>query len=86
VSDEEVIQRAPNSQALHVTEDKDFGELVYSREMAHAGVLFDTSRRPSPSAQRRGRSRAPERQSTKARPDIIVARRRFLFDFSLDVI
>ncbi len=39
-SDEEVLRRAAGGPAVLVTEDKDFGELVYRRGMAHAGVLL----------------------------------------------
>ena len=40
VSDEDVLRRAAASQAVLVTEDKDFGELVYRRGLSHAGVLL----------------------------------------------
>ena len=40
VSDEVVLQRAADSGAVLVTEDKDFGELVYRRGLSHAGVLL----------------------------------------------
>lgn len=40
VSDEDVLQQAAASVAVLVTEDKDFGELVYRRRQAHAGVLL----------------------------------------------
>ena len=40
VSDEDVLQRAVDSGAMLVTEDKDFGELVYRRRLSHAGVLL----------------------------------------------
>jgi predicted nuclease of predicted toxin-antitoxin system len=39
-SDEEVLRRAADGNAVLVTEDKDFGELVYRRRMAHTGVLL----------------------------------------------
>lgn len=40
VSDEDVLQQATAAASLLVTEDKDFGELVYRRGLAHAGVLL----------------------------------------------
>ena len=40
VSDEDVLRRAAESVAVLVTEDKDFGELVYRRGLSHAGVLL----------------------------------------------
>ncbi|HEX5273526.1 MAG TPA: DUF5615 family PIN-like protein [Gemmataceae bacterium] len=40
VSDEEVLGRAAASGAVLITEDKDFGELVYRRQLSHAGVLL----------------------------------------------
>lgn len=40
VSDEEVLRRAADGGAVLVTEDKDFGELVYRRRLSHAGVLL----------------------------------------------
>ncbi len=40
VSDEEVLMLAVNAGAVLVTEDKDFGELVYRRRLAHSGVLL----------------------------------------------
>ncbi len=40
VSDEDVLQRATDGGAVLVTEDKDFGELVYRRGLSHAGVLL----------------------------------------------
>jgi predicted nuclease of predicted toxin-antitoxin system len=40
VSDEDVLRRATSSGAVLVTEDKDFGELVYRRRLSHAGVLL----------------------------------------------
>lgn len=39
VSDEDVLRRATDGRAVLVTEDKDFGELVY-RRLAHAGVVL----------------------------------------------
>lgn len=38
--DEEVLRQAAADGAVLVTEDKDFGELVYRRGLAHAGVLL----------------------------------------------
>ncbi len=40
VSDEDVLGRAVSIGAVLVTEDKDFGELVYRRGLSHAGVLL----------------------------------------------
>lgn len=38
--DEDVLRRAVASGSVLVTEDKDFGELVYRRGLSHAGVLL----------------------------------------------
>lgn len=40
VSDEDVLRRAADGGAVLLTEDKDFGELVYRRGLSHAGVLL----------------------------------------------
>ena len=40
VSDEEVLRLAVEGGAVLVTEDKDFGELVYRCGLAHSGVLL----------------------------------------------
>lgn len=40
ISDDEVLRRAAVGGAVLVTEDKDFGELVYRRGLTHAGVLL----------------------------------------------
>ncbi len=40
VSDEEVLRLAVATGAVLVTGDKDFGELVYRRGLAHAGVVL----------------------------------------------
>ena len=40
VSDEDVLRRASGGGAVLVTEDKDFGELVHRRGLAHTGVLL----------------------------------------------
>ena len=40
VTDEEVLRFASESDSVLVTEDKDFGELVYRRRLSHAGVLL----------------------------------------------
>ena len=40
ISDEEVLRQANESQALLVTGDKDFGELVYQHRQVHAGVVL----------------------------------------------
>ena len=40
IPDEIVLQRANEHQALLVTQDKDYGELVYRRGLAHLGVIL----------------------------------------------
>jgi len=40
VSDEVVLQHAVQRSAVLITEDKDFGELVYRQGLTHAGVLL----------------------------------------------
>jgi predicted nuclease of predicted toxin-antitoxin system len=40
VPDEEVLRLATADAAVLVTEDKDFGELVYRRRLGHAGVVL----------------------------------------------
>ncbi len=40
VPDEEVLRLATAGGAVLVTEDKDFGELVYRRGLGHAGVVL----------------------------------------------
>src|SRR5438309_500077 len=40
VSDEDVLSRATDANAVLVTEDKDFGELVYRRGLSPSGVLL----------------------------------------------
>ena len=40
ISDEEVLRQANERQALLVTGDKDFGELVYQHRQVHAGVVL----------------------------------------------
>ncbi len=40
VSDDLVLSIANQNNAILVTEDKDFGELVYRRGSAHAGILL----------------------------------------------
>jgi predicted nuclease of predicted toxin-antitoxin system len=40
LSDDEVIDRANSQSALLVTEDKDFGELVYRLRRVHGGVVL----------------------------------------------
>ena len=39
-TDEDVLRRAADGGTVLVTEDKDFGELVYRRGLSHAGVLL----------------------------------------------
>jgi predicted nuclease of predicted toxin-antitoxin system len=40
IPDDIVLQRANEHQALLITEDKDFGELVYRRGLVHLGVIL----------------------------------------------
>ncbi len=40
ITDDEVLQEANDRDALLVTADKDFGELVYRRGSIHAGVIL----------------------------------------------
>jgi predicted nuclease of predicted toxin-antitoxin system len=40
VSDEVVLEQAILLGAVLITEDKDFGELVYRRKLAHLGVIL----------------------------------------------
>jgi len=40
IPDETVLQRANERQALLVTQDKDYGELVYRRGLVHLGVIL----------------------------------------------
>jgi len=40
VPDEVVLQRANERHALLVTQDKDFGEMVYRQSLAHFGVVL----------------------------------------------
>lgn len=40
ISDEIVLQRANERDALLVTSDKDFGELVFRMQHSHAGVIL----------------------------------------------
>jgi predicted nuclease of predicted toxin-antitoxin system len=40
LSDDEVLDRANNQGALLVTEDKDFGELVYRLRRVHGGAVL----------------------------------------------
>jgi len=39
-ADEEVLQRALNEHRVLITEDRDFGELVYARGLSSAGVIL----------------------------------------------
>jgi predicted nuclease of predicted toxin-antitoxin system len=39
-TDEEVLRRTVDAKAVLVTEDKDFGELVFRRGLAHSGVIL----------------------------------------------
>jgi predicted nuclease of predicted toxin-antitoxin system len=38
--DDEILERAEKSGALLLTEDKDFGELVYRKQRGHSGVVL----------------------------------------------
>jgi predicted nuclease of predicted toxin-antitoxin system len=40
ISDAEVLRRAADSEAVLITSDKDFGELVYRQGRAHAGIVL----------------------------------------------
>ena len=40
ISDEEVLKKAVKDKSLLITEDKDFGELVYRFKMKHFGILL----------------------------------------------
>lgn len=40
IPDEVVLQRANEHQAMLVTQDKDYGELVYRRGLIHLGVIL----------------------------------------------
>jgi len=40
IPDEVVLQRANEHQALLITQDKDYGELVYRRSLVHLGVIL----------------------------------------------
>lgn len=40
ISDDVVLQRANEQNALLITEDKDFGELVYRQRLVHLGVTL----------------------------------------------
>jgi predicted nuclease of predicted toxin-antitoxin system len=40
ITDDEVLQQANNRNALLVTADKDFGELVFRQGRVHAGVVL----------------------------------------------
>jgi predicted nuclease of predicted toxin-antitoxin system len=39
-TDEDVLRLSATAGAVLITEDKDFGELVYRRGLAHAGVIL----------------------------------------------
>jgi predicted nuclease of predicted toxin-antitoxin system len=39
-ADEDVLARANRADTLLLTEDKDFGELVYRRQLPHVGVVL----------------------------------------------
>ena len=39
-TDEEVLASADSEGVLLLTADKDFGELVYRRQLAHCGVML----------------------------------------------
>ena len=40
ISDSEVLQISNDTQAIPITEDKDFGELVFRQKLSHSGVLL----------------------------------------------
>lgn len=40
ICDETVLQRANQNTALLITEDKDFGELVFRQKLIHGGVIL----------------------------------------------
>jgi predicted nuclease of predicted toxin-antitoxin system len=40
VADDQVMERAANEKRVVITEDRDFGELVYARGSSPAGVIF----------------------------------------------
>jgi predicted nuclease of predicted toxin-antitoxin system len=40
ISDLEVLQKANEAKALLITEDKDFGELVFRLKLKHSGILL----------------------------------------------
>ncbi len=40
IADDVVLQRANDHHALLITQDKDFGELVYRRGLVHLGVIL----------------------------------------------
>lgn len=40
VPDEVVLKRSADANAVLITEDKDFGELVYRRRLSHTGVIL----------------------------------------------
>lgn len=39
-TDEEVLERALNDKRILITEDRDFGELIYARRRGSAGVIL----------------------------------------------
>jgi predicted nuclease of predicted toxin-antitoxin system len=45
--DEIVLKTAHDNRALLLTEDKDFGELVFRLHMPHSGILLNKNRRRS---------------------------------------
>jgi predicted nuclease of predicted toxin-antitoxin system len=40
ITDEEVLLKAKESESLLITDDKDFGELVYRRGLGHKGIVL----------------------------------------------
>lgn len=40
ITDEIVLKRANEHHALLITEDKDFGELIYRQQLVHVGVVL----------------------------------------------
>jgi len=50
-TDEQVLERAVNEKRVLITEDRDFGELVYARGRSSAGVIPDQVSQPRSSGQ-----------------------------------
>lgn len=39
-TDDAVLNQATNERQILITEDKDFGELIYRQQLAHAGIIL----------------------------------------------